>query len=91
MSSAVGCRGGSDPALLWLWHRPEAPAPIRPLAWEPPHAEETAQEMAKHSHTKKPKWSLRNQDPRLQTVLKATAIYTDGTATKTDIEINGTG
>ena len=27
-----------DPALLWLWHRPEATAPIRPLAWEPPYA-----------------------------------------------------
>jgi len=27
-----------DLALLWLWCRPAAPAPIRPLAWEPPHA-----------------------------------------------------
>ena len=27
---------GSDLALLWLWHRPAATAPIRPLAWEPP-------------------------------------------------------
>ena len=27
-----------DPALLWLWHRPAATAPIRPLAWEPPYA-----------------------------------------------------
>ena len=26
-----------DPTLLWLWHRPVATAPIRPLAWEPPH------------------------------------------------------
>ena len=25
----------SDPALLWLWCRPVAVAPIRPLAWEP--------------------------------------------------------
>ena len=24
--------------LLWLWHRPAAVAPIRPLAWEPPCA-----------------------------------------------------
>ena len=31
------CRG-SDLALLWLWCRPAAVAPIRPLAWEPPHA-----------------------------------------------------
>ena len=27
-----------DPALLWLWRRPETTAPIRPLAWEPPYA-----------------------------------------------------
>ena len=27
-----------DPALLWLWWRPAAVAPIGPLAWEPAHA-----------------------------------------------------
>ena len=27
-----------DLALLWLWHRPAAVAPVRPLAWEPPYA-----------------------------------------------------
>ena len=27
-----------DLALLWLWRRPAATAPIRPLAWEPPYA-----------------------------------------------------
>ena len=27
-----------DLALLWLWCRPAAEAPIRPLAWEPPYA-----------------------------------------------------
>ena len=27
-----------DPALLWLWCRPAAVAPIQPLAWEPPYA-----------------------------------------------------
>ena len=27
-----------DPALLWLWCRLAAVAPIRPLAWEPPCA-----------------------------------------------------
>ena len=31
-------RHGLDSALLWLWHRPSAAAPIRPLAWEPPYA-----------------------------------------------------
>ena len=34
----VGCRRGSDPALLWLWYRPAAIAPIPPLAWERPYA-----------------------------------------------------
>ena len=34
----MGHRLGLDLALLWLWHRPEATDPIRPLAWEPPCA-----------------------------------------------------
>jgi len=47
MSCGVGPRCGSDPTLLWLWCRPEATAPIGPLAWEPPYVEGAAQEMAK--------------------------------------------
>ena len=27
-----------DSVLLWLWPRPVAVTPIRPLAWEPPYA-----------------------------------------------------
>ena len=38
VSCGVGRRHGSDPALLWLWHRLAATAPIRPLAQEPPYA-----------------------------------------------------
>ena len=38
MSCGVGCRHGSDPALLWLWRGLAATAPIQPLAWEPPYA-----------------------------------------------------
>ena len=38
MSCGVGRRHGSDLALLWLWRRPAATAPIRPRAWEPPYA-----------------------------------------------------
>ena len=38
MSCGVGQRQGSDPTLLWLWHRPAVTSPIRPLAWEPPNA-----------------------------------------------------
>ena len=46
MRCGVGCKRGSDPALLWLWRRPAAMAPIGPLAWEPPYALGAAQEMA---------------------------------------------
>ena len=38
-SPGVVCRCGSDLVLLWLWCRQAAAARIRPLAWEPPHAE----------------------------------------------------
>ena len=38
MSCGVCRRHGSDLVLLWLWHRLAGAAPIRPLAWEPPHA-----------------------------------------------------
>ena len=47
MSCVVGHRGGSDPSLLWLWHRPAATALIRPLAWEPPYVTGVALETAK--------------------------------------------
>ena len=36
-----------DQALLWLWRRPVATAPIRSLTWEPPYAAGVALEMAK--------------------------------------------
>ena len=38
MSCGIGQRRSLDPALLWLWHRPAAVAPIGPLTWEPPYA-----------------------------------------------------
>ena len=38
MRCGVGHRYGLDPALLWLWCRLAVVAPIRPLAWELPHA-----------------------------------------------------
>ena len=38
MSCGVGCRHSPDPPLLWLWGRPAATAPIRPLVWELPYA-----------------------------------------------------
>ena len=52
VSCGVGCRPGSDPEFLWLWRRPAATAPIRPLAWEPPYAAGAAQQMAKDKKKK---------------------------------------
>ena len=53
MSCGVGCRHGSDPELLWLWHRLADTAPIRLLAWEPPYAKGVALEKAKRQKKKK--------------------------------------
>ena len=47
MSCAIGRRLGWDPALLWLWRRLVAIAPIRPQAWEPPCAAGAALEKTK--------------------------------------------
>ena len=54
MSCGVGCRQGSGPALLWLWRRLAAVAPIGPLAWEPLYAAGAALEKKskRHTHTK---------------------------------------
>ena len=52
MSCGVGCRCGLDLALLWLWHRPVATDPIRPLAWDPPYAVGAAREMTKQNKNK---------------------------------------
>ena len=40
-----------DVALLWLWHKPAAVAPIGPLAWEPPYATGAALKRQKDTHT----------------------------------------
>ena len=42
MSCGEGQRRDSDPVLLWLSCKPAATAPIPPLAWEPPYAEDAA-------------------------------------------------
>ena len=49
----VGRRCSSDPVLLWLWHRPAATAPIRPLAWELPCAMGAALKKTKDGKKKK--------------------------------------
>ena len=58
MSCGVGCRCGLDSALLWLWCRLVATAPIGPLAWEPPYTVGAAQEIAKRQKKKKKKKSF---------------------------------
>ena len=60
MSCGVGRRCGSDPALLWLWHRPAATALIRPLAWELPYASGAALKRQKTKKKKKKKGKIRN-------------------------------
>ena len=52
MSYDVGHRRGLDLAFLWLWCRPAATAPIRPLTWEPSYATGAA---LKRQKTKKNK------------------------------------
>ena len=53
MSCDVGHKRGSDPMLLWLWHRLAAAALIRSLAWEPPYAMGTALKKDKRQKKKK--------------------------------------
>ena len=50
MSCGVGFKCDSDPELLWLWCRPVATAPIRPLAWEPPYAAGEALKRTEKTH-----------------------------------------
>ena len=68
MRCGVGHRCGSDPALLWLWHRLAATAPINPLAWEPPYAMRAAKEMAKRQKKKK-------IDPRERSVHASISLH----------------
>ena len=55
MSCDVGCRCGSDLALLWLWRRSVATAPIGPLAWEPPICRRSGPRNGKKPKKKKKK------------------------------------
>ena len=52
VSCGVGRRCGSDPVLLWLWHRPAAVTPTGPLAWEPPCAVSVALKSKKNEKIK---------------------------------------
>ena len=42
MNCGMGRRHGLDPALLCLWYRPAAAAPIEPPAWETSYALDAA-------------------------------------------------
>ena len=72
MSCGVGHRHGSDPALLWLWCRPAAVAPIGPLAWEPPDAVCAVPEKAKRKGRKRKRKSKK-------TILIVISVWGDGT------------
>ena len=50
-----------DLALLWLWRRLAATAPIQPLAWELPYVGGAPQEMAKRQKKKK----LQDRRPKI--------------------------
>ena len=75
MSCGVGCRRGSDPALLWLWCRRVATAPIQPLAWEPPYAEGAAQEIATTTTTKKERQKTKKKEYDLPKNLLSVVPY----------------
>ena len=72
MSCGVGRRRGWDPALLWLWCKLVAIAPIRALAWEPPYAAEAALE--KRQKTKKKKKRTYILGINVYTFLKETIV-----------------
>ena len=55
MSGGVGFRRGSDPALMRLWCRPAATAPIGPVAWESLYASGAALKSKKKKKNKNKK------------------------------------
>ena len=55
LSCGIGHRCGSDPLLLWLWHRPATTAPIWPLAWDLPCAVGAALKSKKKKRKRKEK------------------------------------
>ena len=63
MSCGVGHRRGLDPALLRLWHRLAAVAPIRAIAWELPYATGAATKKKKKKKRKEKKRKKLNSLP----------------------------
>ena len=71
MSCGSGHRRGSDPVLLWLWCRPAAAVPMRPLAWEPPYAsgvalksQEKKNRFAKNADVRKERKNIKKKQER---------------------------
>ena len=58
MSCGAVRRQGSDCALLWLWQKLAAVAPIRPLAWGLPYAMGAAKTKTKTKTKAKTKTKL---------------------------------
>ena len=66
MSCGVGRRHGLDPALLWLWCRLAAVAPIAPVAWARPYAAGVALKSKKQKQKQNP------QSPKLSIETQST-------------------
>ena len=69
MNCGVGRRHGSDLALLWLWCRLAATAPIRPLTWESANTAGETPKRQKDKTYKKTNTTDSNAKPMLNLVL----------------------
>ena len=67
MGCGVGCRRSSDPALLWLWCRPVATAPVRTKDWEPNKAAGVNKKKKKKKKKKKDGTSEKKKINELRT------------------------
>ena len=67
VSCGVGWRRGSDPELLWLWHRLAAAALIQHLTWELSYATGVALQRQKNK-TKQNKKTYHNKEPKLKII-----------------------
>ena len=61
MSCGISHRGGSDPELLWLWHKLTATSPVQPLALEPPYAMGAVQKRQRPKKKKEKKRKTLNE------------------------------
>ena len=74
MSCGVDHRLSLDLTWLWLWLWPAAVAPIRPLAWELPHAAGAALKSEKRKRKEK---SLREASPDCKTRMRRPQFFRD--------------